>query len=50
MKKARRYVLKIPSLLKELKVDYASQLNTQQLEAVTAEGRRDWEVPKFDEC
>ncbi len=38
MKKTRRYVLKTLSSWKELKVDYASQLNPQQLEAVTAEG------------
>ena len=38
MKKARKYVLNGPSPLRKLKVDYASQLNPQQLEAVTAEG------------
>ena len=38
MKKTRRYVLKTLSSWKELKVDYASQLNPQQLEAVTTEG------------
>ena len=38
MKKTRRYVLKTAAPLRETRVDYASELNPQQLEAVTAEG------------